>query len=106
MPKRKIIKIIQELNKLIKQQFPDLKGLYLYGSQAKGNASKDSDIDLVAIFDDVSREKTYEIGGILSDLMYQYDTYIDFQPYTYDDLSKNPYYYHEVVNKGIYYAAA
>lgn len=106
MPKRKIIKIVQELNKLIKEQFPDLKGLYLYGSQVKGTCHKDSDIDIIAIFDEVSREKTFEIGGILSDLEYKYDIYIDLHEYTEKDLQRNPYFYNEVVNKGIYYAAA
>lgn len=106
MPKRKIEKIIQELNKLIKQQFPDFKGLYLYGSQAKGNSNKDSDIDIVAIFDEVSRAKVFEIAGILCDLEYKYDIYIDLHEYTEKELQRNPYYYNEVVNKGIYYDAA
>ena len=73
MPARKVIKIIKELNNLIKAQFPDLKGLYLYGSQIKGTSHKDSDIDVIAIFDEVSREKTFEISGILCDLEYKYD---------------------------------
>ena len=106
MPKRKIIKIVQELNKLIKEQSPDLIGLYLYGSQVKGTAHKNSDIDVIAIFDQNSWEKTYEIGGILSDLMYKYDVYIDLHNYTMDDLKRNPYYFCEVVDKGIYYEAA
>jgi len=106
MPKRKIQKIIDELIKLIKEQFPDLKGLYLYGSQVKGTAHKDSDIDLVAIFEETSREKLFEICGILSDLEYKYDVYIDLHPYTETDLERNPYYHYEVTNKGIYYAAA
>ncbi|OGI29293.1 MAG: hypothetical protein A2287_00605 [Candidatus Melainabacteria bacterium RIFOXYA12_FULL_32_12] len=106
MPKRKINKIIQELNKLIKEQFPDFKGLYLYGSQVKGGSHKDSDVDVVAIFDDVSREKIFELGGILADLMYKYDIYIDLHPYTPETIKRNPYYYNEVVNKGIYYDAA
>jgi len=106
MPARKILKIIQELNKLIKEQFPDLKGLYLYGSQVKGTSHKDSDIDIVAIFDEVTREKRYEIGGILGDLEYKYDIYIDLREYTLSDLERNPIYYNEVVNKGQYYAAA
>jgi predicted nucleotidyltransferase len=106
MPKRKIIKVIKELNKLIKEQYPDLKGLYLYGSQVKGTAHKDSDIDVVAIFDEVSYEKSFEIGGILSDLMYKYDIYIDFHSYTPETIQRNPYYYNEVVNNGIYYEAA
>jgi len=106
MPAKKILKIIQELNKLIKEQFPDLKGLYLYGSQVKGTSHKDSDIDIVAIFDEVTREKRYEIGGILGDLEYKYDVYIDFHSYTEEDLQRNPYYHYEVTNKGVYYAAA
>ena len=106
MPKRKIVKIIQELNKLIKGMYPDLKGLYLYGSQLKGTAHKNSDVDIIAIFDEVSREKTFEISGILCDLQYKYDIYIDLHEYTEEDLQKNPYYYNEVVNKGQYYAAA
>ena len=106
MPARKVIKIIKELNNLIKAQFPDLKGLYLYGSQIKGTSHKDSDIDVIAIFDEVSREKTFEISGILCDLEYKYDVYIDLHEYTEDDLRKNPYYYDEVVNKGVFYEAA
>ncbi len=105
MPKKKVIKIIQELLRLIKEQFPDLKGLYLYGSQARGTAHKDSDIDIVAIFDEVTREKTFEIYGILGELDYTYDTFIDFKSYTMQTLQQNPFYYDEVANKGIYYAA-
>lgn len=106
MPKKKIIKIIEELNKLIKEMYPDLKGLYLYGSQVKGTAHKNSDIDVIAIFDETSREKTFEISGILCDLQYKYDVYIDLHEYTEEELQRNPYYYCEVVDKGIYYAAA
>ena len=106
MPAKKVINIINELKILIKEQFPDLKGLYLYGSQVKGGINPDSDVDVVAIFDETSREKTFEIGGILSDLMYKYDVYIDLHEYTLDDLMRNPIYYNEVVNKGHYYDAA
>lgn len=106
MPKRKVQKIIQELIKLIKEQFPDLQGVYLYGSQISGTVNKDSDIDIIALFDEVSREKKYEIGGILGDLEYKYNVYIDLHEYTEEDLKRNPYYYNEVVNKGQYYAAA
>lgn len=106
MVKRKLQKIIQELIKLIKEQFSDLKGVYLYGSQIKGNATKNSDIDVIAMFEEVTPEKSFEMGGILSDLMYKYDVYIDLHEYTEEELKENPYYYNEVVNKGQYYAAA
>lgn len=106
MPKRKINKIIQELNKLIKEQFPDFKGLYLYGSQVKGNFHKDSDIDVVAIFDEINWDKNFELAGITCELMYKYDVYVDLHSYTLEKLERNPVYYNEVVNKGIYYATA
>ncbi len=106
MPKRKILKIIDELIKLIKQQFPDLKGLYLYGSHVKGLAHKGSDVDIIGLFEETSADKQYEIAGILGNLEYKYDVYIDFHEYTENELKENPYYYNEVVNKGQYYAAA
>ncbi|MDD3013804.1 MAG: nucleotidyltransferase domain-containing protein [Candidatus Gastranaerophilales bacterium] len=107
MPKRKITKIMKELLQRIKQQYPDLKGLYLYGSQVKGTSNKDSDIDVVALFPtEPDYDKELEIGGIISELMYKYDVYIDLHEYTPETLKRNPYYYNEVANKGIYYEAA
>ena len=38
--------------------------------------------------------------------MYKYDVYIDLHSYTSENLQKNPFYYNEVVNKGLFYAAA
>ena len=105
MPKRKVNKIIQELNKLIKEKFPDLKGLYLYGSQAKGSWHKNSDIDVVAVFDEVTYDKTDEVIEIICDLDHKYNAYIDLRAYTMTELRENPYYYDEVINKGVYYAA-
>jgi predicted nucleotidyltransferase len=107
MPKKKIEKIVKELNRLIKEKFPDLQGLYLYGSQAKGTYHKNSDIDIVALFpNEPDYEKEMEISGIICELMYKYDVYIDLHEYTPETLQRNPYYYNEVINKGIYYEAA
>lgn len=60
---KKVIEIIKELNHNFKENFQDFKGYYLYGSMVKGNYYKDSDIDLVAIFDKVDWDKTFEISG-------------------------------------------
>jgi predicted nucleotidyltransferase len=105
MPAKRIIKLIKELNSRIYEQYKDFKGCYLYGSIAKGTAHKDSDIDLVAIFDYIDWNKDFELGGIICELMYKYDVYIDLHSYTKDSLSKNPIYYNEVVNKGVFYEA-
>lgn len=106
MPEKIVNEIIKELNHKFKENFQDFKGSYLYGSMVKGNYYKDSDIDIVAIFDNVNWNKTFEISGIICDLMNKYDVYIDLHPYTPDELKRNPVYYDEVVNKGQFYDAA
>lgn len=37
------------IKKTIRDYLPDVEGIYLFGSQANGNASKDSDIDLAVL---------------------------------------------------------
>jgi len=106
MPAKKIINLIKELNSRIHDQYKDFKGCYLYGSLVKGTSHKNSDVDLVALFDFVDWDKDFEIGGIICDLMYKYDIYIDLHSYTPEDLEQNPVYYDEVVNKGLFYEAA
>lgn len=98
-----ISKIINELNKLITLKYSDFKGSYLYGSRAKGNAKEDSDIDIVALFDEINRDKDLEICGLINDLDYKYNVFIDLQTYTLDKLKRNPVYYDEVINKGVFY---
>ena len=44
--------------------------------------------------------------GIVCDLDYKYDIYISLLTYTPERLEKNPIFYNEVVNKGIYYGSA
>ena len=106
MPDKKIAEILNELRKRILERYKDFKGLYLYGSMARGDYHKGSDIDVVAIFDEVDRQKDFDLGDIICELMYKYDIYIDLHIYTIDNLKKNPIYYDEVVNKGYFYGTA
>lgn len=101
-----ISEVIKELNSRIKEKYSDFKGSYLYGSRARGDYREDSDVDVVAIFDEVNRDKEMEIYGICGELDYKYDVVISLQPYTYQRLEKNWVYHNEVVNKGIYFGAA
>ena len=96
--------IIKELNTLIKEKYSDFKGSYLYGSRAKGNFKKDSDIDIVILFDELNRKKDLEICDIVGELEYKYDVFIDFQVFTPDKLKLNPFYCDEVTKKGVFYA--
>ena len=101
-----ISEIIKELNSLIKDKYSDFKGSYLYGSRARGDFSKNSDIDVVAMFDKVDRHKELEVSGISCDLDYKFDVFIEIHLYTPEELKINPIFYNEVVNKGIYYEPA
>lgn len=98
--------LINEFNRLIHKKYKDFKGIYLFGSRAKSNFKKDSDIDLVLLFDKIDEEKENEIYNIHSELMYKYDTFIDIHIMTYEKLKFNPFFYEEVVDKGQFYAAA
>ncbi|MEW5820783.1 MAG: nucleotidyltransferase domain-containing protein [Cyanobacteriota bacterium] len=101
-----ISEIMKELNRLINEKYTDFKGSYLYGSRANGNTKEDSDIDIIALFDEVNRDKEMEIYGLVCDLDYKYGVFISLMPYTSEDLEMNHIFYNEVVNKGIFYAPA
>ncbi len=101
-----ISEVINELNKRIKEKYSDFKGSYLYGSRAKGNYKNTSDIDIVALFDEVTSEKEFDICRIIGRLEYKYNVFIEFQPYTLSELKMNSVYYNEVVGKGIFYEPA
>lgn len=106
MPTEKIINLIKELNTKITNNYKDFKGCYLYGSMANGYYQKESDVDIVVLFDNISWEKDFELSEIICELMYKYDIYIDLHAYTLEKLQKNPVYFNEVVNKGLFYEAA
>lgn len=106
MKNNQLNKLISELNKRISKEYTDFKGLYLYGSRVRKTHHKDSDVDIVAIFDYVDRAKDFEIRGIICELMYEFDVFIDFRIFTIEELSKNLIYSDEVMNKGLFYEAA
>jgi len=101
-----IKKLIEELNNYINLKYKDFKGTYLFGSRAKGSFNEDSDVDIVVVFDELNRDKEFDIYGIISDLMYKYDAFIDIHLMTPEKLRQNPFFYEEVVDKGIFYEAA
>ena len=107
MPNKHTEKIIKDLNKAISQKFDFFSGSYLYGSRAKGGFKKDSDIDVINIFErELTREESLELAGIIGDIDYKYDVFIDYHDYTLNQLKRNPVFYEEVVDKGFYYEAA
>lgn len=105
--KSKVRKVINILNTKLKENFPDFKGAYLYGSYAKNTSHKYSDIDIVALFEITpNREKLGQIWRIVGRIEAEYDVFIDLHPMIREELEQNPFYYEEVVNKGNFYNAA
>ncbi|MDR1326922.1 MAG: nucleotidyltransferase domain-containing protein [Heliobacteriaceae bacterium] len=108
--KKKIDEIARKLSTALKETFDDFEGLYLYGSQVRGDATKDSDIDIVALVGNVDKDraKRRSVLGLISRFVYDYYNYdidIDFHPMTRQELEHNYYFYDEVVNKGVFYGA-
>lgn len=93
-------KIAQELRDILRK-YDDFIGLYLYGSYAKGTASADSDIDIVAVFK-TDRSNETEVHGEPLAVELQYDVVIDFHPKTPEELNLNWIYFNEI-KKGFYY---
>ncbi len=101
---KNIDKIILRLNKSIKSLFSDFNGIYLYGSYATDNANKESDIDVVALFKtDLTREKRMDLWSLVGALEAEMNVTLDLHPMTIIELKRNPIYYEQVVDKGIYY---
>ncbi|OGH96382.1 MAG: hypothetical protein A2039_06685 [Candidatus Melainabacteria bacterium GWA2_34_9] len=104
MPETKIIEVVKELNKIVKESYEGFIGSYLYGSQVKGTAHKESDIDIVLLFNsELTHRQERDLAGIIGNVEYKYDVFIDYHPYTMQQLKRNPFYYESVVEEGKYF---
>lgn len=95
--------IAQQLRDRLKK-YDDFQGLYLYGSQVKGTARPDSDIDIIAVFNNYPAYKKRKlILGEALDIELDQNVFIDLHPMTIDELNLNYIFFNEV-KKGLYYA--
>jgi len=76
---KKIKPILKEVKETLQQVYKDrLKGIILYGSYARGDATEESDIDLIVLLDNV-KDANKEIGKCfksISEIELRYDTLI------------------------------
>jgi predicted nucleotidyltransferase len=104
---RKVNNMVLELRNALKESLKDFEGLYLYGSQARGTANDDSDVDVVIILKEPENKYNRKIIWKIASLLdYKYGMVFDLQPMTMPELERNYIYHNEVVNKGIFYDAA
>jgi predicted nucleotidyltransferase len=106
--KQVIDEIARNLRDALKEAVNDFEGLYVFGSQVRGDATKDSDVDIVVLFSQERFSQPDEYYQVLSQMRYDYFDIIDLDiiPKTKKQLESNPIFYNEVVNKGLWYAAA
>lgn len=78
--------------KLIREEYTDFEGVYLFGSYARGNSNQDSDIDLALIFKNLDDSKRFDVQVQLMILASKIDTRIEPHPISHDDFfSENPF---------------
>ena len=80
MPENRIVQAVAETRNRVSQLFPDGNvDAILFGSYARGEATAESDIDVLLLVD-ASREeissRNWQIGKIASDLFFNYDMVI------------------------------
>ncbi|MGC9375003.1 MAG: nucleotidyltransferase domain-containing protein [Bacteroidales bacterium] len=90
---------------LIKEKFPDIEKVYLFGSYAKGKSTEDRDIDVALIFTNLDDSKRFDIQVQLMMLAAEIDSRIEPHPISHDDfVSGNPFVI-EIKKTGIEVAA-
>jgi len=100
-----IDEVANRLRDELKQSIDDFEGLYVFGSQIRGDAKDDSDLDIVVLFKKSSFYLPDIFYSILSKIDYDYydKVFMDVLPYTREELQRNYFFHDEVVNKGIFY---
>ena len=99
--------IARRLRDELKANIADFEGLYVFGSQVRGDATKESDMDIVVLFGQDYFHIPDPFYDILSQMGYDYydEIFIDVLSYTQEQLQRNYFFHDEVVNKGVFYGA-
>ena len=103
--KQIVDEIAGKLRDTLQESMEDFEGLYVFGSQVRGDATDDSDLDIVVLFGQDYFFMPDALFDILSQMMYDYYDVIDLDIHTKtrQTLALNPFFYDEVVNKGVFY---
>ena len=103
--KQIVDEVAKRLRDELKGSIADFEGLYVFGSQVRGDATDESDVDIVVLFGQDSDDLPDSYYDILSQMGYDYydKVFMDVLPYTREELQRNYIFHDEVVNKGVFY---
>ena len=97
--------VAKKLRDALKKSVDDFEGLYVFGSQVRGDATDDSDVDIVVLFKKEYSRPPRAFSDVMSQMYYDYFEIVDLDvlPYSRAELQRNYSLHDEVVNKGIFY---
>jgi uncharacterized protein len=98
-------KIIKELLEEIKSKYSEFRGIYLFGSRARGDFDEDSDYDLAFVFDrEISTLFKDEIRELAIDKELEFLILIDSHIFkNYDILNPVTPFRENIKNEGVFY---
>ena len=99
MDERKASDVARRYVAFIKEQHPDIKKVYLFGSYAKGVIGADSDIDLAIIFENLS--DTFDMQVQLMKLRRRFDTRIEPHAFRESDFDVSNPLVREILTTGL-----
>ena len=100
------VHIVKELSTELRNYYPDFRGIYFFGSRARGDYNEFSDFDFASVFDRVIDWKfEKEIIQIISKYDLKYQIIIDSHVYNHNDIL-NPItpFRQNVLKEGLFYA--
>jgi len=97
--------IVSQLKAMLQKHYQSrLQYLILYGSYARGTSTKESDIDIMVVLNEMSsaHNEIDVLTELKTDLMLENNVYISTNPTSLDQFNKaNQLYYRNVKNEGI-----
>lgn len=95
--------VILILTKEFNKQFPDFKGMYLFGKFLDGKMHEEEDIELAAIFEIEDKPKREQIWPIIGKVETKLNVCIDLYPYTEETFKQDEDIYNEIMDEGIFF---